>query len=274
MAQTKQQVIEIELSKIDATDTTYQVRDRQQLDENHLESLQWSDPDKWIALVVKQTSPDHYIIVSGFHRYEAAKRLELPKIKVTVLPAEMSEIETKLAAYKYNSEHGLPLTTHEKKQHAIELYKVNPDIAHYQIAKMVHLSDKTVTTAINAYLNSDKPATDENATDENATDKNATDENATDEIEDEIDFPAEFKSFAGKLRKFYDVATLLPTNDEMSSFLARAMTRQAKTDKEGNIIQDDDLTILKLYAEVFNKAIVSLTPKTAVKPVIKKATKK
>jgi ParB-like chromosome segregation protein Spo0J len=115
----------------------------QPYDERHVRQLMVSDFEAWPSLLVKPNDVGGYDIVSGFHRFEAAKRLGLKELRCVVDPnADYPE------AFAANMEHGLPLTTEDRKDYARWLREHQPELSEVQISKRTGLSRNTVRKAL------------------------------------------------------------------------------------------------------------------------------
>lgn len=254
----------VDVKDIDMSIKTYQVRTNG-TNQEQVESLQFSDPKTWQPIVLKPDVSGKYAIVSGFHRVSAVLELMKPndahkedvhngKMKAVILDKDLSYSDTILAAYKFNSEHGLHLTTADKKNYAIEIYKVNPTQAHYIIAKTVHLSDKTVTAAINEYIASQqpKPETQEQA---------PSDEQAPSEDNDTTteDIKA-YKSCANALRRFSENVLTEDDTEYVVHTLAECLNRKEGTDKH---ISDHDM--LQEVIGVLTQVQAKIAPKPTKK---------
>lgn len=264
MATANEKTTTVELSAIDGNDKTFQVRQSKNLNTDHVEGLVNSSMTTWQPLYLKQISgePVRYCIVSGFHRYEAAKQIKDAKtIEAVILPSGLSDIDLKLTAYKLNSEHGMPLTMAEKKQHAVLLHQTNPALADYKIAAIVHISDKTVRAAIEEDEAEQKKL--------NAASTDETDETKDVEEETEDDASNElskvFKSFASSLRKVSNKGLSLVDEKQAALLLASIMK------KPGNEDDASDVEILQEISLLISDTLDALKPKPVKKAPAKKA---
>lgn len=80
------------------------------------------------------------ILIDGFHRWKAHEMAGKTEIKSEIVNTE-SEAKLKQLAYKYNSHHGLQLTSKEKKHFAIEMIELMPV---EEIANIISVADRTV----------------------------------------------------------------------------------------------------------------------------------
>ena len=93
------------------------------------------------------------IVIDGWHRIEAAKRLELETIQADKI--EVKDSDLRALAYEYNKSHGVPLSREERNQLIGRLY-LEDGKTQKQIAELVGLTqqgiDKIVgnTTSCNA----------------------------------------------------------------------------------------------------------------------------
>jgi len=77
------------------------------------------------------------VVIEGFHRIEACKRLGLKKILVELV--EVDDKDLRALAYKYNRPHGVPLTREERNNLIVKLY-FEDGKTQQQIADLVGLS--------------------------------------------------------------------------------------------------------------------------------------
>jgi len=81
------------------------------------------------------------LIVDGYHRVEAAKRLGLEKIKANVIDIPDNEIRSQ--AFKANKNHGVPLTREERDELIVKLYHKDGKTPQ-QIADIIELTDRWI----------------------------------------------------------------------------------------------------------------------------------
>jgi len=82
------------------------------------------------------------VVIEGFHRLEACKRLGLKKILVEYVEADDKDLRA--LAYKYNSPHGVPFTIEERNKFIVDLY-FKDGWTQQQIADLVGLSQNRVS---------------------------------------------------------------------------------------------------------------------------------
>lgn len=101
----------IKLSTI-IVDSNFQPRAKlnQQEIENYAELIK--EGTEFPPIVVFKKNEDSYILASGFHRFEAHKKLELTEISAEI--REGSELDILIEAIQSNSRHGLRLTNEDK----------------------------------------------------------------------------------------------------------------------------------------------------------------
>lgn len=122
----------------------YQPR-RQGLSEAHVRLMAESDPATWPPLLVAPEGNGQYVLIDGFHRYEAATRLGLAQ--VTCIVQDGAGYPDAVAA---NIAHGLPLSRDDRKDAARWWTDREPNLSYREIGRRVGLSDKTVKRAIEA----------------------------------------------------------------------------------------------------------------------------
>lgn len=251
----------IALSAIDTTNETYRIRG---INEEHLESLMFSEPKEWVPVVLTKIDDSTYAIVSGFHRVEAAKQKQLETIKAKVTTENLTEDEIRLFAYKYNSDHGLPLTMEQKKRYAVLLHLQNVEMPHYKIAMLAHISDKTVTEAIRQHLNPTEAATEDTTED---TTEDITEDGEQEQVSDEEKV---VKSLLNAVRSFYKTTRGL-NDDDIVTLLVKYATK-----KETNKYVGDD-SVLDYISGLLSDTHEALKPKptkAAKTPKTPKASKK
>lgn len=113
------------------------------LDRDNVERLEASDPAEWPALVVAPLEDGRYVIIDGYHRHEAARRLQLDALPCTVA-ADAGYPEAVAA----NLRHGLPLSVEDRKTYARWLHGQEPALSYRELGKRCGLSDKTVKAAL------------------------------------------------------------------------------------------------------------------------------
>ena len=128
-------------------DESYQARER--LDPQHVERLRNTDPKAWPPLLVTPY-PNRlgcYLIIDGAHRFEAGKRLADGK-RVTRFPCTVRDGLTYADSFEANRNHPLTLSTAERKQFAVWLHELKPDLSMRTLALVSGLTHPTVSAAI------------------------------------------------------------------------------------------------------------------------------
>jgi hypothetical protein len=87
------------------------------------------------------------IVVDGWHRLEAARRLDLKDVLVEVVDVEDRELRA--LAYKCNRAHGVPLSREERNKLIVDLY-YKDNKTPVQIEKLVGLSERWIREIIRA----------------------------------------------------------------------------------------------------------------------------
>jgi ParB-like chromosome segregation protein Spo0J len=85
-----------------------------------------------------------YYLVDGWHRFRAAKNLELQEITVNIV-GEGTEIDAQDFADASNLSHGIPLTPAQRRQVAVRFAKRHPDWSFREIARRMNCSHHTIT---------------------------------------------------------------------------------------------------------------------------------
>lgn len=84
-----------------------------------------------------------YILIDGYHRWTAYKKLEIEEIEVIVIQTK-SDNEILALSIEKNAKHGLQLNDKDKKSMAIRLYNSGVGIDKKHIAKILSVSQKTI----------------------------------------------------------------------------------------------------------------------------------
>lgn len=113
------------------------------LSESHLRLLMESDPQRWNPLIVAPNGGGSFIVIDGFHRTEAARRMKLTELRC-VIQEDAGYPEAVMA----NIAHGLPLSVNDRKEAARWWADHEPDMSYREIGLKTALSDKTVKRAI------------------------------------------------------------------------------------------------------------------------------
>lgn len=122
--------------------------------QEHIERLTNSEVAEWPSLkVVRQTNGNEidtgkYYIISGQHRYHAAKIMDLATLPCEVLESYAGDDELKMIGFEENLKHGLPLTSGERKGYARLLNAAYPNLSDREIGRRAHLDGHTVAAAI------------------------------------------------------------------------------------------------------------------------------
>jgi hypothetical protein len=111
--------------------------------ESHVRLLMESDPNDWPEILVSPDGSGRYVVIDGFHRYEAASRLGTPLLRCRVVVG--AGYPDAVAA---NVSHGLPLSMADRKDAARWYAAQYPNLSYREIGRRVGLSDKTVKSAI------------------------------------------------------------------------------------------------------------------------------
>jgi ParB-like chromosome segregation protein Spo0J len=108
------------------------------LDESHVDLLMES-AEAWPPIVVWG---EDSLVIDGFHRVEAARRLG--RRNVTAVRFMGSAEEAFMESVRRNVNHGLPLTVGDRRRAARRVLTRNPEWSDRRIASLCGLSDKTV----------------------------------------------------------------------------------------------------------------------------------
>lgn len=111
--------------------------------ESHVRALMESEPEDWPPIVVSRDSAGNYFLIDGFHRVEAARRLG-----IVGLPALVEEGAGYESSFAHNMAHGLPLSTHDRKQFAVWLHENYPDLSLRELGRRTGLNHMTVKAAL------------------------------------------------------------------------------------------------------------------------------
>jgi ParB-like nuclease domain len=107
----------------------------------HVETLA-EVPESWPPVTVARVN-DAFVLVDGFHRFEAAAQLGLESIAATVFePDEGADLLG--VAFDLNARHGRPLTLKDRKAFAARLLRSHPDFSDRQIGTRCGLDHETV----------------------------------------------------------------------------------------------------------------------------------
>jgi hypothetical protein len=108
------------------------------LDEPHVERLA-ATLDMLPPVVVHR---DTMLLVDGLHRYTATRRAGRDCIDAVMFDG--SEREARIEAVRANTVHGLPMSTSDRKQAAVDIFRDSPDLSNGYVAKICGLDPKTV----------------------------------------------------------------------------------------------------------------------------------
>ncbi len=137
-----EKAISIPVEKVSATED-FLVRfdnvDESGLSSKYLNELKSSDPTAWPPIAVVSDGASGYLLIDGYHRLTAAKALKLKAISAIVLPEASFE-----TAFNLNREHGLHLTTLDRRQQALRLHKRYPNLSERELARRAGLDHATV----------------------------------------------------------------------------------------------------------------------------------
>jgi ParB-like chromosome segregation protein Spo0J len=96
----------------------------------------------WPPLTVARRG-QRYVLVDGFHRYAAAKHLNLASVPALVLDVPEGD-DLHARAFALNAAHGRPLTLSDRRAHAARLLKAHPEWADREIGRRSGLVQPTV----------------------------------------------------------------------------------------------------------------------------------
>lgn len=122
--------------------------------ESHVRLLTESDPTTWPPILVMPSTNGAHILIDGFHRLEAARRLNLPALRCRIVPG--AGYPEAVAA---NIAHGLPLSRSDRKDAARWWAEQEPDLSYREIGRRVGLSDKTVAATLRQGESTKSPRT-------------------------------------------------------------------------------------------------------------------
>ena len=93
---------------------------------------------------VKEIDRQHYILIDGFHRLEAIKRLKRRKIEAETI--DISDKELYAKAVEFNVEHGVQLTKEEEEGILINLFEDGKTQG--EMGKIFHISQQAISKRI------------------------------------------------------------------------------------------------------------------------------
>jgi ParB-like chromosome segregation protein Spo0J len=140
------EVVAVPVDKL-VMDESYQARNR--LDPQHIERLRNSDPKTWPPLLVTShpDRPGFYLVIDGAHRFEAGKQLG-NGTRVTAFPCVVRDSLGYADSFEANRAHPLTLSTTERRQFALWLHELKPDLSIRALAREAGLTHPTVSAAI------------------------------------------------------------------------------------------------------------------------------
>jgi ParB-like chromosome segregation protein Spo0J len=115
-----------------------------ELDEEYIEQLA-AIPELWPPVAVVKADNGSYLLTDGFHRLEAARRLDLREIPVTVLPMP-ADGDLQSLGFDFNAKHGRPLTLVDRKEQAARLLRRDPSQSDRSISQRCGIAASTVAT--------------------------------------------------------------------------------------------------------------------------------
>lgn len=124
------------------------------LSEEHVKLLMQTDPATWPPLVVTPNDSGGFDLIDGFHRYHAARRLDLSALSCRIDPD--ADYFTGVAA---NVTHGLPLSMADRKEAARWLAEHEPQLSYRDIGRRVGLNHETVKRALTEPERAARPST-------------------------------------------------------------------------------------------------------------------
>jgi len=116
------------------------------LNEIHVQQLVESDHKSWPVISTTRCAQG-YLLIDGYHRWEAAKRKQVERIKATCQPYS-SEEEVVEAAFRANLTHGLKTNLQGRGDYAYWLHVTFPDLEQEEIARRAGMTQGGVSKAI------------------------------------------------------------------------------------------------------------------------------
>jgi len=111
------------------------------LDDAHLAAL-IEAPDAWPPITLASLE-GRLTLIDGFHRFEAARRLNYDTIRAIVVTPPPDGDLFRLA-FELNATHGKPLSLRDRKAYACGLLAKRPDFSDREIARRTGLNHETV----------------------------------------------------------------------------------------------------------------------------------
>lgn len=112
------------------------------VDEAHVRALV-EVPDSWPPVAIVQNAQGERILVDGFHRLEAARRLGLATIPARVIEFPCDGDLFRLA-FELNAAHGKPLSLADRKAYARRLIGSQPNLSDREIGRRTGIHHETV----------------------------------------------------------------------------------------------------------------------------------
>jgi hypothetical protein len=141
----------VEAIPLDQLHVDAEYQPRETLSREHVERLRRSDPASWPPLLVAPAEDGGYLVLDGAHRLEAALDLELADGShgaLAMLPCRVVPEADYGLAVRANLDHGLPLSTSDRKVYARWLHTEYPDWSIRHIARECRLAQHTVEAAL------------------------------------------------------------------------------------------------------------------------------
>ena len=120
------------------------------IDEDHVTALvAANEPDTWPPIVVTMIGMQ-FGLIAGQHRREAARRLELTSLPAYVRTYNQATLlrSAYLDMWEDNARNGLTYTIAERKEYAVTLSVIYPDMSYNEIGRRAGIDDKTAKSAV------------------------------------------------------------------------------------------------------------------------------
>ena len=111
------------------------------LSEEHIAALM-ETPEDWPPIMVAHVDGAN-VIIDGFHRHEAARRLGYESIAAKVFYPDQNTDLFRIA-FSLNIQHGRPLTRRDRNAYAAELLRRNPELSDRELGRRCGLHHETV----------------------------------------------------------------------------------------------------------------------------------
>ena len=109
--------------------------------DEHIEALMEAAGD-WPPIVAARVDGS-LLLVDGFHRFEAARRLRLETVPTSIFePAEGTDLFS--IAFQLNSRHGRPLALADRKAYARRLLREFPELSDRELGRRAALNHETI----------------------------------------------------------------------------------------------------------------------------------